>query len=471
MTAAVASTNESTFPGIIDQIEHVRQGARDGRLRSIADRRTQLHQLRRCLVEEETVWAAALAADLGKSALEAYSTEIGFVINEIDHALDRIEAWTRTRKVGLPLHLRPGSARIVPEPLGTVLIIAPWNYPLQLLLAPLVPAIAAGNTAVLKPSEIAPSTSAALAEILPRYLDGRVVQVVTGGVPETTALLAEPFDHIFYTGNGTVGKIVMRAAAEHLTPVTLELGGKSPAIVARSADLAVSARRIIWGKCINAGQTCVAPDYVLVHDDVAEEFVAELGRAIRDFYGDDPSASGDYGRIVSQRHFDRLQALLDAGGYDSVAHGGHSDRDARYFEPTVLTGVQHDAGVMSEEIFGPILPVVTYSDLEEAIDFVNERPKPLALYVFTRRDATAERIIGRTTAGGVTVNHTLLHLAVPEFPFGGVGPSGMGSYHGEYGFDIFSHLKPVLRRATKPDPKIAYPPYSALQERVLRKLI
>ena len=326
-------------PALHAALDQVRDGARAGVVRAFADRETQLRQMRRMLVEQESAFGTALAADLGKSALEAYSTEIGFTINEIDHALRHLRSWTKPQRVRLPLHLRPGSARIVQEPLGTVLIIAPWNYPLQLLLAPLIPALAAGNTAVLKPSEVAPATAAAIAEQVPRYLDERAVQVVTGGVPETTELLAERFDHIFYTGNGTVGRVVMQAAAQHLTPVTLELGGKSPAIVTSSANLTVAARRIAWGKFVNAGQTCVAPDYVLVQDGVHDRFVAALRDAIRVFFGSDPSASPDYGRIVNDRHHARLTALLDAGGYDDVAAGGEHDVASRYIAPTVLTGV------------------------------------------------------------------------------------------------------------------------------------
>jgi aldehyde dehydrogenase (NAD+) len=296
------------------------------------------------------------------------------------------------------------------------------------------------------------------------------VQVVTGGVPETTMLLAERFDHIFYTGNGTVGKIVMRAAAEHLTPVTLELGGKSPAIVAADARLDVAARRIAWGKFINAGQTCVAPDYVLVEDSAVTSLLTALGGAIRSFYGDDPSTSRDYGRIVSDRHFERLTGLLDADG-GTVAIGGGSDAATRYLAPTVVIDVDPTGPLMSEEIFGPILPVVPVPSIDAAIAFVNERPKPLALYVFTERDTTAEKVVDHTSSGGVTINHTLLHLAVPDFPFGGVGASGIGSYHGAFGFEVFSHLKPVLHRSTKPDPSIAYPPYGGVSEKILRTLL
>jgi aldehyde dehydrogenase (NAD+) len=461
-------TDIDAIPHVLDR---VRSGFADGALRDRSDRETQLRQLRRMLVEQEALFVAALRSDLGKSATEAYSTEIGFTINEIDHTLRHLRAWTSPRKVKLPLHLRPGSARIMQEPFGTVLIIAPWNYPLQLLLAPLVPALAAGNTAVLKPSEVAPATAAAVAQQLPRYLDERVAQVVTGGVPETTALLAERFDHVFYTGNGTVGRVVMEAAAKHLTPVTLELGGKSPAIVTEAADVVVSARRIAWGKFVNAGQTCVAPDYVLVQEVVHDAFVVALRDAIESFYGADPSVSPDYGRIVNERHHARLTALLDRGGFEDVAVGGQHDVDARYLAPTVLTGVKPDAAVMDDEIFGPILPVLTYDDLGEAIAFVNDRPKPLALYVFSERDGQVERVLTHTSAGGVTVNHTLLHLAVADLPFGGVGPSGMGAYHGESGFRIFSHAKPVLERRSRPDPSLAYPPYTTLKQKLLRRLL
>jgi aldehyde dehydrogenase (NAD+) len=464
-------TSSIDIDAIASAIERVRDGFAAGAVRAVTDRETQLQQLRRMLVEQESVFAAALHSDLGKSPIEAYSTEIGFTLNEIDHTLRHLRSWTQPQRVKLPIHLRPGSARIVQEPLGTVLIIAPWNYPLQLLLAPLIPAIAAGNTAVLKPSEVAPATAAAIAEQLPRYLDERVVQVVTGGVPETTELLANRFDHIFYTGNGTVGRIVMQAAAAHLTPVTLELGGKSPAIVTESADIEVSARRIAWGKFVNAGQTCVAPDYVLVDERVHDRFVEGLRKAVRSFYGSDPAASDDYGRIVNAKHHARLTTLLDRGGYEEVALGGDADVSARYLAPTVLTGVKPDAAVMDDEIFGPILPVLTYADLDEALAFVNDRPKPLALYVFAGKDAQVDRVVSHTTAGGVTVNHTLLHLAVADLPFGGVGASGMGAYHGEAGFRIFSHAKPVLTRPTKPDPSLAYPPYSSLKQRILRKVL
>ncbi len=456
---------------MLEHVEAVRKGFAAGALHDVAARRAQLERLQAMLVDHAADFLSALHADLGKSATEARLTETGFLLNEVAEALGHLHVWTRPHKVRLPLHLGPGRAQTVPEPLGTVLIIAPWNYPLQLTLAPLIPALAAGNTVVLKPSEVAPATSAAIARFVGEYLDPSVVRVVEGGVPETTALLAERWDHIFYTGNGTVGRVVLRAAAEHLTPATLELGGKSPAIVTATANLRVSARRIAWGKFTNAGQTCIAPDYVLVDAAVAERFTAALVAETRAMYGDDPSRSADYGRIVNGRHVERLQALLDGGGYAGVAIGGTVTPDDHYIAPTVLTGVEPDAPVMADEIFGPILPVLTYEHgLTEAIEFVNGRDKPLALYVFTSDPGEADRVIAGTTAGGVTVNHTLMHVAVPGLPFGGIGPSGMGAYHGKAGFDTFSHAKPVLRRTFRPDPRLAYPPYTALKQRVLKRL-
>lgn len=454
---------------ITEAVHAVRDAAEQRRLHPLDARRTQLESLRRMLVDRESDLVDALRIDLGKSATEAYATEIGFTINEIDHALKHLDSWAKPRKTGLPLHLRPGSARVHPEPVGAVLIIAPWNYPVQLLLAPLVAALAAGNTAVLKPSEISAATAETLARLLAEYLDPTLVRVVTGAVPETTALLAEPWDHIFYTGNGTVGKIVMRAAAEHLTPVTLELGGKSPCVVTANANLRVAARRIAWGKWTNAGQTCVAPDYLLVDKTVKHEFLAELSNAIDSFYGDDPARSADYGRIVSDRHHERLVGLLEGAG--TVALGGGHDTTDRYFAPTVITEVDPDAAIMQDEIFGPLLPVIAYESIDDAVRFVTDRPKPLAFYAFSDDDDEAEYLVDATSSGGVTVNHTLLHLAVPDFPFGGVGQSGIGAYHGQHGFDRFSNLKPVLTRKSWPDPSVAYPPYTTLKSKLLRRLL
>jgi aldehyde dehydrogenase (NAD+) len=454
---------------IPDVVDRVRRGYEAGLLRERASRISQLQQLRRMLLDEEDLWLEALRTDLGKPTTEAYVADIAFVVNEIDHALAHLDRWIKPRRVKMPLPLRPGTARIQPEPLGSVCIIAPWNYPVQLLFGPLVPALAAGNSAVLKPSEVVPSVDALVEELVPKYLDERLVAVVNGGVDETSALLEERFDHIFFTGNGTVGRIVMAAAAKHLTPVTLELGGKSPAIVTSDADLPVAAKRIAWGKFLNAGQTCVAPDYVLVEEAVEAEFVRALTDAITTFYGDDPEQSEHYARIVDARHHDRLVGLLDAGGYDATAAGGTGNRDSNYLAPTVLCGVKPDAPVMQDEIFGPILPVLSVEDVDEAIRFVNDRDKPLALYAFTSNERTQERIVAHTSSGAVTVNHAVIHPAIPELPFGGVGASGMGAYHGTTGFDLFSHDKGIVVKPTRPDPSVMYPPYSNWKQRLTRR--
>ena len=452
-------------------VQALREGFRRGVVRDIELRRGQLQQLRALFVEQEDRLIDALVADVGKPRIEAYISEIAFTINEIDHTLGHLDAWTKPTKVKVPLTSKPGRATLRPEPLGTVCIIAPWNYPVQLLFAPLVPALAAGNTAVLKPSEVTPSVSALVEELVPKYFDVSAVAVVTGAVDETTALLEQRFDHIFYTGNAKVARVVMRAAAEHLTPVTLELGGKSPAVVAADANIEVTAKRIAWAKFLNAGQTCVAPDYVLVEASVEDQLVAALAAAVTTFYGSDPRQSTDYARIVNERHHDRLMKLLDGRDYDATVIGGTGDRTSRYLAPTILAGVKPDAAVMEDEIFGPILPVLTVGDVDEAIRFVNDRDKPLALYAFSSDDDTLEHVVANTSAGGVTLNHAVLHLAVPDLPFGGVGQSGMGSYHGKSGFDTFSHFKAVLDKPTRPDPALMYPPYTNLKKKIIRKFL
>ncbi|MFE1035824.1 aldehyde dehydrogenase family protein [Streptomyces sp. NPDC058807] len=427
-----------------DAVARLRATFRTGRTKPVEWRTGQLRRLRALLTENGPDLEAALHTDLGKSAAEAQRTETGFTVREIDHTLDHLADWLRAEPAPVPAHLgADATAWTQYDPLGVVLVIAPWNYPAQLLLAPVVGALAAGNAVVAKPSELAPATSAALARLLPRYLDTDAVTVVEGGVPETTALLAERFDRIFYTGNGTVGRIVMRAAAEHLTPVTLELGGKSPAFVDRDADLGTVAARLAAGKFLNAGQTCVAPDYVLTDPETAAALEPALVRAVEALYGSDPARSSEYARIVNERHFDRLSGLLDSG---RVVVGGGSDRSRKYIAPTVLADVAPDAPVMREEIFGPVLPIVTVSGLDEAIDFVNDRDKPLALYVFSESDETRERFAAETSSGGLGHGLPLAHLTVSDLPFGGVGESGTGSYHGRYSIETFSHRKAVLKK-------------------------
>jgi aldehyde dehydrogenase (NAD+) len=337
-----------------------------------------------------------------------------------------------------------------------------------LLLIPAAGAIAAGNAVVMKPSEVSSETSRVLAKIVPQYFTDKAVAIVEGGVQETTELLKQKFDHIFYTGNGAVGRVVMRAAAENLTPVTLELGGKSPTIVDASANIAVAARRIAWAKYVNAGQTCVAPDYVLAHKSIANELVEAIRTSITEFYGEDPHASKDYSRVISPKHFSRLTSLISSG---KVAIGGQSEQAERYIAPTVLVDVDRNSAVMQEEIFGPILPVLEVGSIDEAIGFVNSRPHPLALYVFAQDNSVNEKVVAETTSGGVTVNGTIMHMTGPYLPFGGIGESGMGAYHGQSGVDVFQHLKPVLKRSTMLDAPLAYPPYTKRKFSILKKFI
>jgi aldehyde dehydrogenase (NAD+) len=459
------ATEASEIPKLVAKL---RDAFESGRTRPIEWRRRQLQRMKAMLEEREADFLDALAADLGKPRLEGWASDIAIVINEIEHALRHLAGWMKPERVWTPLAQRPGRATVRPEPFGVALIIAPWNYPVHLLLLPMVGALAAGNSVVGKPSEVSAHTSAALARLVPEYLDPDGVEIVEGGVTETQALLAERFDYIFYTGNGRVGRIVMEAAAKHLTPVTLELGGKSPVIVDAAANVEVAARRIAFGKFLNAGQTCIAPDYVLVARARHEELVEQIGRAIRDFYGADPAASPDYARIVNDAHFRRLEQLLTGG---TPVVGGETRADERYVAPTVLRDVAPGSPVMTEEIFGPILPVIPVTDVDEAIGFVNERDRPLALYVFSESDGVQERVLEQTSSGGACVNATVMHVAVPDLPFGGVGASGMGAYHGKAGFDVFSHRKSVLVKPTRLDPKLAYPPYTKLKERIIRRFL
>ena len=431
-------------------------------------RKQQLEQMLKMLEDNESEFLDALATDLGKPRVEGFITDIAFVASEVKSMIKNLKKWNRPERVGTPLVTMPAKSRLIPEPVGVVLVIAPWNYPIQLLLVPVASAIAAGNAVVMKPSEVSAATAALLGRLVPKYFDTSAVAIVEGGVSETTELLEQHFDHIFYTGNGTVGRIVMAAAVKNLTPVTLELGGKSPVIIDASANLRVAARRIAWGKWMNAGQTCIAPDYVMVNAKVQEAFIDELGKSITEFYGDDPKVSESYGRIVSPRHFERLVSLQTGG---TAAIGGENDSADRYIAPTVLVDVDRDAPIMNEEIFGPLLPIIGVSSTEESIAYINAHPHPLALYVFSEDKRVVADVLSRTTAGGVTVNGTIMHLTNPNLPFGGIGESGMGGYHGKSGVRLFQHMKPVLTRGTKLDPSLAYPPYTERKAKIFRKVL
>jgi aldehyde dehydrogenase (NAD+) len=439
-----------------------------GRTRPLAWRKKQLKNLERMILEREDEILDALHLDVGKPRLEAWLAEISHCKTEIELTLDKLDKWAAPEKVSTPVVLQPAKSWIHKEPLGVVLIISPWNYPFSLAISPLIGAIAAGNCALVKPSEVSPHTSAAIARLLPQYLDEDAVQVIEGGVPETTAILDQRFDHIFYTGSTSVGRVIMTAAAQHLTPVTLELGGKSPCIVDRNTDLDTVAKRLTWGKFYNAGQTCLAPDYVLVHEQVKKPLLDKVRDTVKSFYGDDPKTSPDYARIVNRRHHQRLSKLLGEG---KPATRVDLDEADRYISPVVLDEVSPSAPVMQEEIFGPILPVLTFGNTDEAVRFVNERPKPLALYVFSQDDTFQQDIVERTSSGGAVINHVWLHFGVPTLPFGGVGESGMGAYHGRASFDTFTHRRSVLQKSLSMEPPLLYPPYDGLKSKIVKILV
>lgn len=437
-----------------------------GRTRPLEWRVAQLRGLERMMVECEAEILDALKRDLGKAPQEAWMTEVSYVAGDAAYCRKKLKRWSKSRRVPTGKLGQPGRSWIQPEPLGCVLIIGAWNYPLQLTLAGLAAAIAAGNCAVVKPSELAPATSRVIASRLPEYVDPDCVKVVEGAVDETTALLDLPWDHILYTGGGKVGRIVMAAAAKHLTPVTLELGGKSPCVVLPDANLETTANRIAWGKFTNAGQTCIAPDYVLTDADTEALLVPLIADAIERMFGADPQQSDSYGRIVNERHFDRLVSYFESG---EVAAGGQTDRSDRYIAPTVLTGVRPDSAIMQEEIFGPILPVLRIDDLDAAMRFIRAGDKPLAAYLFTK-DRAAEARFQEISCGNLCLNDTMMFMAVHELPFGGVGASGMGAYSGEHGFRTFSHMKAVIKRGWWPDLALRYAPFTEKKFRTLRKL-
>ncbi len=437
-------------------MEKQREYFLSGATRPVAFRNEQLRRLKDMLKNHEKEIYEALKADLNKSPFETYETETGMVLEEISYVLKYLPRWIKDKKVRTPLAQFMASSRIISDPYGVVLIMAPWNYPLQLALAPLVGAVAGGNCAILKPSEYAVHTSALLAEMIRKTFSEEYIAVVEGGPEVSTSLLAEPLDYIFFTGSVPVGKIVMQAAAQHLTPVTLELGGKSPCIVAPDADLELAARRIAWGKFLNAGQTCVAPDYLYVHKTVKERLMALLQKNIETFYGKNPLHNEELVRIINEKHFRRLEAFLKNG---KIIAGGGCDFENLRIAPTVIDQVGWNDPVMGEEIFGPILPVLEYEDLSQVIAEINSRPKPLALYLFTTSGHVEKRVMEKVSFGGGCINDTIVHLATSALPFGGVGESGMGAYHGKHSFDTFTHQKSILRKSNLLDLKIRYAPY------------
>lgn len=466
-TGAAPGAESHTEPGeIAAKVEAARRAFNSGRTASMQWRRSQLDAIIRLLEECAGEIERAVNDDLGKCAFEGYFMEVGGTVREAINARKNLRRWTKDKRVNSLLTAGPSSSHIRREPLGTVLVIAPWNYPFRLLFMPLIGAVAAGNSVVLKPSELAPASSALMADLARRYLDPEAIQVIEGGVPETTELLTHRFDHILYTGNAAVGRIVMTAAAKHLTPVTLELGGKSPVWVDSSWPLEDAAKAIAWGRFVNAGQTCVAADYVLTTPDLVEPLGAAIAAATEEMYGPDPSVNPDYGRIVNERHTQRLGDLLDSG---RAVTGGTYDVKSRYVAPTVLVDVDPASPVMADEIFGPILPIVAVGDHREAVDFIRSREKPLAMYAFTSLPEVRRALETETSSGGLVFGGVMLHMTVPKLPFGGVGESGMGSYNGERTVQTFSHERSVLRKFRGIDlTTLARPPYKARNLEILK---
>ena len=425
----------------------------NGHTRSVEVRKNNLKKLYKGIQRFEQEIFQALKLDLNKSGHESFTTEVGYVLKEISFQLKHISSWSKPKRVRTALTHFGSKGKVVPEPYGVTLIIAPWNYPFQLAIAPLVGALAAGNTIVLKPSELTPNVSKVLTRMLEELFQEELVAVVEGGVEESTALLKEPFDYIFFTGSVGVGKVVMEAAAKQLTPLTLELGGKSPCIVHKDAKIDVTARRIVWGKFLNAGQTCVAPDYMYVHASVKEQLIEALRHEIAEQYGKEPLHNDNYVRIVSERHFERLCRFLQDG---QVVIGGNYKKDTLHIEPTVVTNITWQDAVMEDEIFGPILPIIEYDNIEDVIDTIQQHPKPLALYVFSEDKGVQKNVTSNISYGGGCINDVVYHLATPYLPFGGVGSSGLGSYHGEESFRTFSHYKSILAQSTAFDMKIRY---------------
>lgn len=421
-------------------------------------RKQQLKLLSKNIKNHENELLDALYKDLGKSKVEAYATEIGMLLKSIKLMRKELKNWSKTKQTDTPLYLFPTKSYIKKEPYGTVLIIGPFNYPVQLVFEPLIGAIAAGNTAIVKPSELTPHVAIVIKDIIEDTFDEAYVSVVEGGIEETQALLSLPFDYMFFTGSEKVGKIVYEAAARKLIPVTLELGGKSPVIVDDTANIKVASERISFGKFTNAGQTCVAPDYILVQRKVKNDLIKALKKTITEFYGENIEKSPDFGRIVNQKHFNRLNDLIQIHK-DNVVFGGNSSKEDLYIEPTLLDNITNDNKIMKEEIFGPILPIITYDNFDEVLEIIQSKSKPLSLYLFSEDENMTHRVVEELSFGGGAINDTLMHLANPNLPFGGVGSSGIGQYHGKYSFDTFSHMKSYTFKSTRLESSLFFPPY------------
>jgi aldehyde dehydrogenase (NAD+) len=425
----------------------------------------QLEILQKAIEQKKEDLLIALEKDLKKPRTEAFMSELGQVVSEIKFALKNIHGWTKAQKVSTPFALFPAKSYILSEPHGITLIVSSWNYPIQLCILPLIGSIAAGNCSIIKPSELSPNTSAEIEKLISEHFDPAFISVVQGGAETTQELLEQKFDYIFFTGSSAVAKIVMQAAAKNLTPITLEVGGKSPCIVDKNIDLQIAAKRIVWGKFLNAGQTCIAPDYILVDQEVKNELLNDLVKAIKEFYGNDPSMSPDLARIVDEKHFDRLCSFLKEG---KIVAGGQTNRERLYIAPTLIEDVKPEHKIMQEEIFGPILPIMTFKNVSQTIDIIKNHSNPLAIYIFSEDKKFVDTILMQTKSGGVTVNDTILHASSQNLPFGGVGSSGFGAYHGKASFDTFSHKKSVLKKTYWFDNILRYPPYKNKLEKLER---
>lgn len=453
---------------IVTQVLNQRQFFSEGQTRSISSRLQALNMLAEGIASFEPDIHAALHSDLGKSSFESYFSEIGMALSELRYLLRHVKSFAKARRVPSSVAQLPGKSHILPSPYGTCLVISPWNYPFLLSIQPAISAIAAGNTVIIKPSEYAPATAEILQRLISHCLPPELALVIPGDHHESQALLDCQFDSIFFTGGAEIGRLVMQKAALHLTPVTLELGGKSPCIVDETANLSLAARRIVFGKFLNCGQTCVAPDYLYVQETVRKPLIAAIEQEITRQYGVNPLKNPDYGKIINQKHFDRLRFLIDP---KKRILGGNCDATTLQMAPTVLDRVSFSDPVMQEEIFGPILPILTYGTLDEAIREVSARPHPLALYFFSENKAAQHRILHQLQFGGGCINDTILHLASNHMGFGGIGDSGMGSYHGKAGFDAFTHYKSILKRQTFFDPSLRYPPYTERKARLIRRFL